>query len=133
MIIARYVFLSALYDWPIFTRATLILVQGQYLLKFNMRLLNYPHVDAPLTSYISLHRGPFSSSPVSPRLPRSPRCRWCEYAAMYIRAKNRASTVLSHVIPASFPPLRTYATISCFLVIKNRDIACIFMPAMPRR
>lgn len=35
---------------------------------FNMRLLNYPHVDAPLTSYISLHRSPFSSS-VSPPFP----------------------------------------------------------------
>jgi len=105
------IFLSVpVYDWPIFIRATLILVQGQYLvLKFNMRLLNYPHVDAPLTSYISLRHGPFSSSLVSPHLPRSLRCRWYEYTAMYIRAKNRASTVLSHVILASFLPLRTYA------------------------
>jgi len=77
-----------------------------------MHLLNYPHVDAALTSYISLHRAPFSSSLVSPHFPRSPWCRWCKYAAMYIRAKNRASTALSHVIPVSFPPLRTYATIS---------------------
>jgi len=45
------------------------LVQRQYpVLKFNMRLLNYPHVDVPLTSYISLHRSPFSSS-VSPSFP----------------------------------------------------------------
>lgn len=47
--------------------------------------------------------------------------------------EKSAGTALSHVIPVPFPPLRTYATISYFLVIKDHDTACIFMPAMSRR
>lgn len=77
---------------------------GNNSLKFNMHLLNYPHVDAALTSYISLHPcAPFSSSPVSPHFPRSPWCRWCKYAAMYIRAKNRASTATITCYPCFVP------------------------------
>jgi len=110
------------------------LVQRQYpVLKFNMRLLNYPHVDVPLTSYISLHRSPFSSS-VSPSFPAFSTVSLMQVLGdVHSREKSGKYCTIIHVIPASSPPLRTYATISCFLVIKNRDIACIFMPAMPHR
>lgn len=75
-----------------------------------MHLLSYPHVDAALTSYISLHRGPFSSS-LSYLLVLHGVVGASTQRCIFVR---KIGQVLHYhmLSPFSFPPLRTYATIS---------------------